>query len=107
MIAGKEVDVMANYVTNTSDKSKKTALAFWAVGGLGLFGFENYYVLKIKRGLLHTLWGIMVCMAIYAATGDEMQIPLGILFWAFSSLPNLFKLLFGVFKDNVGQNLRN
>lgn len=40
---------MPKYTTATSDKKKKTALKWWAIGCLGLFGIENFYVGKSKR----------------------------------------------------------
>lgn len=98
---------MANYTTNTSDKKKCTALLFWAIGGLGLFGFEYYYVVKIKAGIIKSVIGIIVVLSFVAMRGTEAQIPISIIFWLVISLPNLFKILVGTFKDNVGQPLRN
>ena len=43
---------MANYVTVTSDKSKKTALLLCIF--LGMFGAHQYYVGKIGKGILYT-----------------------------------------------------
>ena len=97
---------MANYTTNTSDKKKKTALAFWAIGALGVLGLENFYVGKIKNGLLHTFFGLLVIMSMVALAGNEALIPMSIVLWAIAALPNLLKLLLGVFKDNVGSPIR-
>lgn len=97
---------MANYTSNTSDKRKKTALIWWLIGGIGLFGFEYFYVGKIKAGLIKTVLGIFIIVCIVAMNGTEPQVPMGILFWLIFSIPNLVRLALGVFKDNVGQNLR-
>ena len=48
----KEKNSMANYVTITSDKSKKTALLLCIF--LGEFGAHQYYVGKIGKGILYT-----------------------------------------------------
>ena len=97
---------MANYTTNTSDKNKKTALLCWLIGGVGLFGFEYFYVGKIKAGIIKAILGIFVILSLVAMSGTDAQIPVGIIFWFAVSIPNLVRLALGVFKDNVGQNLR-
>lgn len=97
---------MANYTTNTSDKNKKTALLCWLIGGVGLFGFEYFYVGKIKAGIIKAILGIFVILSLVAMSGTDAQIPVGIIFWLAVSIPNLVRLALGVFKDNVGQNLR-
>ena len=50
---------MSNYVTTTSDKSKKTALIVCAL--LGIFGGHQFYVGKIGTGLLSLCTGGMFC----------------------------------------------
>ena len=97
---------MANYTTNTSDKSKKKALLCWLIGGVGLFGFEYFYVGKIKAGIIKAIIGIFIVLSIVAMSGTDAQIPVGFIFWFLVSIPNFVRLLLGVFKDNVGQNLR-
>ncbi len=97
---------MSNYTTNTSDKKKRMALLFWLIGSIGVFGLEYFYVCKIKKGMVRLLVGIFVLIAMVAMKGEEMFIPMSLLFWAILALPNLFKILFGVFKDNVGQPIR-
>lgn len=74
---------MANYVTNTSDKSKKTALLLCLFGGL--FGLHQFYVGKIGKGLL------------YMCTGGIVGIG-----W----LVDIIKIATGGFKDNAGAPLR-
>ena len=44
---------MANYVTNTSDKSKKTALILCCIGFAGIGGLHYFYVGKYGKGLLY------------------------------------------------------
>jgi hypothetical protein len=97
---------MANYTTNTSDKKKRTVLLFWLVGALGLFGLEYFYVCKFKKGIIRLLIGLFALIAMVAMKGEEMFIPVSLLFWAILALPNLFKILFGAFRDNVGQPIR-
>lgn len=97
---------MANYVTNTSDKKKKTALVFWAIGALGLFGLEYFYVGKMKKGAIRMIVGVFLILCLFAMKGTEGSIPLSIVIWAIAALPNLFRILLGIFKDNVGQPLR-
>lgn len=74
---------MANYVTNTSDKSKKTALILCAL--LGILGFHYFYVGRIGKGLL------------YLFTGG---------FFCFGWIADIIKIATGGFKDNSGQYLR-
>lgn len=97
---------MANYTTSTSDKKKKTALIWWLVGAVGVLGIENFYVGRLKNGALRVLVGLCALMSFYAMDGFEGRIPLTIVMWAIIALPNLFKLLLGVFRDNVGAALR-
>ena len=97
---------MANYTSDTSEKSKKTALICWLVGGIGLFGFEYFYVGKIKAGIIKAIIGIFVVLSFVAMKGTDAQIPVGIIFWLIVSIPNLVRLALGVFKDNAGNNLR-
>ena len=74
---------MANYVTNTSDKSKTTALILCIF--LGLFGAHYFYVGRIGRGVV----------ALF--TLDFFMIG-----WIF----DIIKIATGGFKDNVGAPLR-
>lgn len=74
---------MANYVTNTSDKSKKTALLLCLFGGM--IGLHQFYVGKIGKGLLYALtFGIFL------------------IGW----LVDIIKIATGGFKDNAGAPLR-
>jgi restriction system protein len=74
---------MANYVTLTSDRSKKTAFLLCLFGGI--IGLHMYYVGRIGRGFLYTITA-----------------GLFLLGW----LTDLFKILLGTFRDNVGNPLR-
>lgn len=75
---------MANYVTSTSDKRKWVAFFLCLFGGI--FGFHQFYVGKIGKGLL------------YLFTGGLLGIG-----WFI----DIFKILLGSFRDNVGQPLRH
>lgn len=97
---------MSKYTTTTSDKKKKAALKWWAIGCLGFFGFENFYVGKIKKGIIRVVIGIFIMLSLYAMNGSEGRVPVGIIFWAIAALPNFFKIVMGVFRDNVGEPLR-
>lgn len=74
---------MANYVTNTSDKSKKTALLLCVF--LGIIGAHYYYVGRIGRGLLATF------------TLNFLMIG-----W----IIDIIRIAMGKFKDNIGNYLR-
>lgn len=74
---------MANYVTSTSDKSKKTALILCIF--LGFFGAHYFYVGRWGKGLL------------YLFTGGLFVIG-----W----ITDIFSILLGQFRDNVGVPLR-
>lgn len=74
---------MANYVTLTSDKKKRTAYTLCLFGGL--FGLHYFYVGKTFTGIL------------YACT---MGCFLKAYWW------DLRKIRKGRFQDNVGQYLR-
>lgn len=76
---------MANYVTNTSDKSKKTALICCLIGFIGIGGIQRFYVGKIGSGI------------IYLITGG----------WFFiGTLIDLIKIVTGTFTDAAGVALR-
>ena len=74
---------MAKYVTNTSDKNKKTALILCAL--LGILGFHYFYVGRIGKGLLYLFTGGLFC---------------------FGWIADIIKIATGGFKDNSGQYLR-
>lgn len=98
---------MSQYTTNTSDKKKQKALLFWAIGCIGLLGFENFYVGKIKNGFIRTIIGVLLMLSFSAMRGEtDAAIPVTFIFWAIVSLPNLFKILLGTFKDNTNVALR-
>lgn len=74
---------MANYVTQTSNKSKKTA--FWLCLFGGYFGLHRYYVLKIGTGFLY-------------------MFTMGLFF--FGWWYDLIMICLGKFTDNIGVPLR-
>ena len=74
---------MANYVTVTSDKSKKKALIYCACGGF--FGIHQFYVGNIGKGIL------------YACTFGLV---------GFGWIGDLIKIATGSFRDNAGAPLR-
>ena len=73
-----------NYVTNSSDKSRGTALVLCIIGGM--FGLHQFYVGRIGKGIL------------YACTA-------GLFF--FGWIGDLLKILNRSFTDNVGNPLRH
>lgn len=75
---------MANYVTPTSDKSKK--VAFWLCLFGGFLGLHRYYVLKIGTGILYSF-------------------TVGL--FTFGWIADLVTICFGKFTDNVGLPLRH
>jgi len=106
---------MSNYTTSTSDRKKKTALIWWLIGAVGILGIENFYVGKIKNGLIRALLGLLflgVLGTVVSTPELSMDADKGgivfsvVIMWAIIALPNLFKLLLGVFRDNIGAALR-
>ena len=75
---------MANYVTGTSDKKKSTALILCIFGGI--LGLHYFYVGRIGKGFLY-----MCTMGLF------------MIGW----VADIFKILLGSFRDNVGVPLRN
>lgn len=74
---------MANYVTNTSDKKKSTALILCIF--LGWMGAHYFYVGRIGRGIV----------ALFTAN-----------FFGFGWIFDIFRIALGGFRDNVGTPLR-
>ena len=79
----REAFIVANYVTITSDKSKKTAYLICLF--TGMFGGHYLYVGRTGRGLLATF-----------------TLNFAFIGW----ILDLRKIRKGKFKDNVGQYLR-
>ena len=73
---------MSQFTTDTSHKSRKTALILCIFGGI--FGLHNFYVGRYGRGFLYlfTVGGLMI-----GWFGD------------------IFKILFGKFQDQYGNYL--
>lgn len=74
---------MANYVTNTSDKKKGTALLLCILGGF--FWLHQYYVGKIGMGLVYTFTGGLFGIGWFI---------------------DIFRIISGSFRDNIGAPLR-
>lgn len=74
---------MPNYVSMTSDKSKRAA--FWICLLFGAFGLHYFYVGRIGRGLI----------ALFTVN-----------FFGLGWILDLLKILNGKFKDNTGTYLR-
>lgn len=74
---------MANYVTGTSDKKKSVALILCIFGGI--FGLHYFYVGRIGKGFLY-----------FFTIGLFM----------FGWIKDIFVILFGNFRDNLGTPLR-
>ena len=76
---------MANYVTQTSDKSKKTAFRRCLWGLIGVGGLHYFYVGRIGAGV------------VFLCTFGGM--------W-FGTIIDLIRISLGSFRDNVGNPLR-
>lgn len=96
---------MANFVSNTSDKSQKKAKTLVLIGGLGL---NYFYVGKIKIGILRFILGILLWVLLIAgiAEGETAMIVAGAAFLVVINLYDVIKLSLGRFQDNVGAYLR-
>ena len=96
---------MANYTTNTSDKSKKKAIKLLLFGGVGL---HLFYVGRVKAGIFRMVFSLLFWSLIMNgfSTGETALIVSGIGFLVAVNLLDLIKLGLGTFKDNVGDNLR-
>lgn len=97
------------YVTGTSDKKKGKCLKCWAMG-LGIIGFEYYYVGKIMKGIGRSFISSFVLFMFFSGlfgTPEEKPILVtGIIIWIILALSNLIKILLGKFTDNVGNYVR-
>lgn len=76
---------MANYVTQTSDKNKKTAAILCACGFLGIGGLHYFYVGRIGKGMLY----LFTCGLFLIGT-----------------IMDLLSISTGAFRDNTGAPLR-
>lgn len=76
---------MANYVTISSDKSKKTAMILCAIGFVGFGGLHDFYLGKIGSGFIKIL------------TLNFLMI---------GTIIDLIKIASGSYLDNSGQPLR-
>jgi TM2 domain-containing membrane protein YozV len=76
---------MSQYVTNTSDKSKKTATIMCCLGFAGLGGLHYFYVGRYGKGLLYFFTG-------------------GLFF--VGTVLDLISICSGSFRDNAGAPLR-
>jgi TM2 domain. len=74
---------MANYITQTSDKKRGVALVLCIF--LGFFGAHMFYVGRVGRGILY-FFTIGLC--------------------GIGWISDIFKIIFGSFRDNVGAPLR-
>ncbi|MDR1630676.1 MAG: TM2 domain-containing protein [Oscillospiraceae bacterium] len=74
---------MTNYVTQTSDKNKKTAFLLCLFGGF--FGLHQFYVGKIGKGILY-----------FCTCG----------LFLFGWIADMIKISTGSFRDNAGVPLR-
>lgn len=96
---------MANYTTQTSDKSKKKAIKLLLFGGIGL---HLFYVGRIKVGLIRCVLGILLWYLFIdgIVQGYTPEIFAGIVFLILLNILDLINLSLGRFKDNIGSYLR-
>ena len=76
---------MANYVTVSSEKNKKTALLLCLLGFIGLGGIHDFYLGRISSGIIKLIT---------------------INWFLFGTIIDLIKLLSGGYRDNAGAPLR-
>ena len=94
---------MSQYTTNTSDKSKKSAL----VRSLFGFGLPYFYVGRIKNGIVGALisffeWGVLITCIQNKETFCGIFIAVIIV----TNLATTFTVMMGKFQDNIGNYLR-
>lgn len=96
---------MANYVTNTSDKTKKDAKKRLLIGGVGL---HYFYVGRIKAGVVHLILGAFLWMAVIGGIFEKefAMTAAGAFFLIAINLFDFIQISMGKFKDNVGNFLR-
>lgn len=96
---------MANYVTGTSDKSKKKAMRMLLCGGLG---FHMFYVGRIKAGFFYLFLGLLFWSLLIDGIVERhiAMILSGILCLILLNIFDFIKLKLGKFKDNIGNYLR-
>ena len=104
---------MANYTTNTSNKSKSKAIKLLLSGGIGL---HLFYVGRIGAGLLRLvfgvgMWVIMIGSVVAPETwglagSDVPMVLICVIALIAFNIVDFFKLLLGKFRDNVGEYLR-
>lgn len=97
---------MANYTTQTSDKSKSKAIRLLFAGGLG---FHLFYVGRIKAGILRFVLGLILWVGFIIggiAISEWGMSLMGIALLLLLNIFDMVKLFLGTFKDNVGNHLR-
>lgn len=101
---------MANYTTNVSDKTKSQVMRSWLIGLLGTLGFHFFKVGKIKHGLIRLIYGIFMWSVSIMMIGDAEIATFGKVFmFILLFIPSIFDLVriqLGIFKDNVGNVIR-
>lgn len=99
---------MSTYITNTSDRKKGDALKQWKIGLFGFLGLEYFYVGKMKAGIIRIIIAIVLIVGFLASIVQNgiISIPIILVVWAIVSLPNLYRIKIGTFKDNAGAILR-
>ena len=97
---------MANYVSATSDKSRKKAIRKLLTGFLGL---HLFYVGRVKAGIIRLLIGLAAWVGFIIGglmLKDYLNVVVGIVILLLFKVPDLIKLQLGKFQDNIGQYLR-
>lgn len=98
---------MANYTTNTSDITKKQIMKAWAVGLLGMLGFQYFKVGRIKPGMVRLLIGVLFLGAfVFSLPDPKVPAPVFLIVPAILSIVDLIRIRLGVFRDNVGNTIR-
>ena len=98
---------MANYVSQTSDKSKKKAIKLLLSGGLG---FHLFYVGRIKAGIIRFILGLILWVGFIIggiAISEWGMVLMGIALLVLLNIFDMIKLFLGTFKDNIGSHLRS
>lgn len=112
---------MANYMTGTSDKSKKQVEKLFYFSLFGVFGLHYFYVGRLKQGFIHLLISFVLVVATFALWSSSVHTDTGAaitlseklsstftlwIVFVLAGIPTFIRIKTGAFRDNVGNPVR-